>query len=644
MYSWGEISEIDQWWRDGANGICPGKMVLFFGAGVSMPAPTNLPGGGDLTTALVDHLLDSDGTYFLEAFRATQAITTKGLPRLEHILEAVEKAHEMLPDEPESPRNLLKMFGNRPPNGIHKAIADYLIQNRAWAITTNFDDCVEKAADGKIPVHIYDPDEETIKTIHREGETEWGLLKLHGTIAQGVAGLGASLKNLVPGLSLPFRSLLDRIFSSADVVAVAGYSGSDYFDVNEYLREKLNTRSDTKLLWLHHCDEADYDHESEHLDDWKHAFAGYRGRFNDTSENLYQLMGRSEPRATMGKPMVLADVLSDLYIPSKVIRHAVSAQLFTAVGLNQKAHIAIELLRHETGNSDMLSGLKAEVYCQEGRWLSAYVAKRHENMEAVIHDWAHISNISGRHLLSFILYGLILPRESKRQPDVYLETARCLCDLYKNSWLARVLAFTVGKDRVNKRLLELIKKSKEAIGNDQFWIWNPTLQLLFYQREACFGDLPEDEVFGFLLKIYEQLWPPDLYVEGVPVYPGLRMTMFSTPTEADRIHDYVLAVLRVVDVYTVFFNKHWKRDSLATRFINNCLRSLFRGSQNRSELDPRVKSVVYQMRRLLDDAETVATALGNDFLRDKVAKSRLRTSYLVGGFVNWPESYYVSRL
>lgn len=77
-------------------------------------------------------------------------------------------------------------------------------------------------------MRVLSRDQTTIEVQHGEHGDEWGIVKLHGSIAQGVEGLGATLQQLQIGLAAPFQSLL----------VVAGYSGTDHFDVNHWMRQR----------------------------------------------------------------------------------------------------------------------------------------------------------------------------------------------------------------------------------------------------------------------------------------------------------------------------------------------------------------------------------------------------------------------
>lgn len=210
---------VSEWWKSPSKeGAFPGKMALVVGAGVSYDAPTNLPLGIGLTHTLLHHLLDERAAReILGTFEAAAPVIGRKVPRLEHVFDVVcNRAICEVVSEAKNPRELLRIFEGRHPNSLHRLIARHLGQTRGWVITTNFDDCIERAYlemyDCPIPVHVQAADSEAIEILNRRTESDWGLVKLHGTIAHGVDRLGSTLSDLVPGLPSQFQELLKEIF------------------------------------------------------------------------------------------------------------------------------------------------------------------------------------------------------------------------------------------------------------------------------------------------------------------------------------------------------------------------------------------------------------------------------------------------
>lgn len=183
---------IENWWfNSDKKSPFPGKIALVVGAGISIDGPTCLPSGKNLTEALLNHLLDGRAAEEIRSvFKSCAPVIGRDVPRLEHILDtACNKAGGEMAASSENPRNLLRLFDGRPPNHLHRMIANHLINKRGWVITTNFDDCIERAsqqAGSPIPVHVMHPEKRTLEILNCPEENDWGLVKLHGTIEHGV--------------------------------------------------------------------------------------------------------------------------------------------------------------------------------------------------------------------------------------------------------------------------------------------------------------------------------------------------------------------------------------------------------------------------------------------------------------------------
>ena len=245
VYPWSK-SEHDRWWFSDEISTMPGVVVPFFGAGLSVDPPASLPKGIELTEKLMDRLFDgfSVREELIKSFKKHPDVLGRQVPRLEHLLSVSIQANT-------EAANLLKIFEDVSPNRNHRILAEYLITRRGWAITTNFDECVEKASNFTIPVHVFDPTTGRIRVLYGDSNADWGLIKLHGTVGVGVKELSATIEQLTPGLALPVQKLLDGVFSSANFVVVAGYGGSDHFDVNRYFESKLGGRGfRAHILWV----------------------------------------------------------------------------------------------------------------------------------------------------------------------------------------------------------------------------------------------------------------------------------------------------------------------------------------------------------------------------------------------------------
>lgn len=215
----------------------PDEVTIFSGAGISAPGPTALPLGVPLTLEVLDRsfeplTLDTVRHYH----RLVGWVDSDGapmLPRLETVLGVAVDTHG------EEAWAVLEPLRDAPPNSIHRLCAGHLAAGGAH-ITANFDLCIEAALEELTP-----------RTAHPQ------ILHFHGAFEPtlGFANLGATLSRIEAGfspeLSRRFLELLDR-----PATLVVGYSGSDFFDVDQVIASlpagALQGRS---VLWVDHAEE-----------------------------------------------------------------------------------------------------------------------------------------------------------------------------------------------------------------------------------------------------------------------------------------------------------------------------------------------------------------------------------------------------
>jgi hypothetical protein len=117
------------------------------------------------------------------------------------------------------------------PNGLHYFLAS-TAQAGSRQITMNFDDCLEQAG-------------------------ALGAIHVHGSFARDPSGasLGVTLARVERGLPPVMRDLLNDVLLApqARLLVFLGYSGSDFFDVDPYLRGlRAGSLSGTVVLWIEH--------------------------------------------------------------------------------------------------------------------------------------------------------------------------------------------------------------------------------------------------------------------------------------------------------------------------------------------------------------------------------------------------------
>jgi hypothetical protein len=362
------------WLRGGGSGRAPGNVVPFFGAGVSIDAPTNLPPAILLTETLLFHLLPEHAAEdILRVFRRNSEVLGRPVPRLEHLLSAAGAC------APEATR-LLEIFADVTPNRNHHILAQYLLDTHGYAITPNFDTAVERAGGWRIPVHFFDTQAGTLRTLYGDENADWGLIKVHGTIDTGATSLCATLERLEPGLALPMRDLLHRVLSGADMVLVAGYSGTDHFDVNAFLQDRLNAPYRARLLWIHHQEErpspprAHVEPASAGYEVFQNAFGVGPVRAGPTAELLAEVLGDSPATGERAENVHWKANLGQLYAPSMCDRYRMALSLAMSAGLTEIAQYSLDLLRRESRNSVDPTRVYVRTYAAEGRWIKATLA------------------------------------------------------------------------------------------------------------------------------------------------------------------------------------------------------------------------------------------------------------------------------
>lgn len=278
-----------------------GRLIVWAGAGVSIPPPTRLPSGWSLTTFCIDaacgvevrertleiwsalkHLIDAaePGLPFFE------------IPRLETVLggigDAEEGAHRSL-------RFLrgFASFAGAPPNRNHLLLAG-MVRRGATVVTTNFDLAIQRAfteldaglecrmtrGGGLFRVYQPHPAAGCGPVIH-----------VHGA-ADDPQALGATVATVKEGLAEPFRAWLhDRLAHGADLVFV-GYSASDAFDVTPYFMSRQDgawPRS-TLLFAQHRSDPI-----PPHVKDMARGFGTFEKLKVETTDFLHALHGADPP-------------------------------------------------------------------------------------------------------------------------------------------------------------------------------------------------------------------------------------------------------------------------------------------------------------------------------------------------------------
>lgn len=623
-----ELDGVEQWW----SGDCldvpfPGRMAFFVGAGISIAGPTYLPDGKSLTVALVNHLLGkSAAEEILSTFKKCSEVIGRDTPRLEHVLDIACKSEVTGGADPKS---LLSLFANRSYNSNHRHLAAFLAEKKSWVITTNFDDCIERAYFDnygcELPVHVVCPESGAIDSGQSLGHQPWGLVKLHGSITQGVSGLGATLSNLVPGLHPELRNLLSRIFQTIDLLVVAGYSGSDHFDVNAWFRERMGASDrPPRLLWINHSsktnDELEWDDSREPGRSWHLAMSGSRIVSGHTDRFLCDLMGvtsgYSEEDSSIEAALPLAKALEMLYCPSEEQRYRNGAQMAIAIGLGQLAEEELRRLKRSNPNSPTYNDLIPQALSRMGMYheaLRAYRVLGTRNASATRLARASVLRCQGRTFRAIAT--LIASGPNDEKEDFYflkrrLELAKCCLDVVDGLQGYRVFRGKIFKSIVDKAASAFLSRLKDGCPTNPLPLSiEGELELIGIRLEALVDEVENGSREPLWMLLDEQKCYPDVYTMKGPVFPGYYLSALQTSLEEDRLIDVIEINLLFAKALAVLFRRYFPRGVTPGEkvslnwapYVEVCWDAISRAEQLASALDvPHVVVAVSRMRMWVD--------------------------------------------
>ncbi|WP_156117379.1 SIR2 family protein [Collimonas arenae] len=643
-----ELNSVEHWWSHSrGTDKFPGTSALWVGAGISIEAPTCLPNGAVLTEALIRHLLpDSTASEILAVFEQCEPVLRRSLPRLEHVLDrtcnvsAIEDFSRAT-----NPKNLLRLFETRIPNNNHHVIAEHLLRTKGWCITTNFDDCIEQASAHRIPVHIIHPDGKQIEILYREYGENWGLVKLHGTISQGVENLGATLKDLQLGLPEAMRALLTDIMTTVDATIVAGYSGTDHFDVNHWIRDRLNSRNSSKLIWISHSfeteDHDDFDEDIEPWASWGSAFAGMNVERGQTNRILSRLIGSSinHDMEILGSQELstLDEQLQTLYTPSKAERHLNGARLAASVGLGQLADEELRSFRYELQNESAAQSMSPEVFFIQGMKKEALELHSHlTRLQTTAISITRTRLLRHRGLkitaiIRLLLTQTIWPRKLL-DPAEKIEAIACALDVVENLQSTSLFRARATRKLIDATMNLLYNITALPDANELPIALQGKLQTQNVRRFALLADDEnEREFLGKLwLLVKEQRSAPDFYTEDGPLIPGYFLIEQSTAREEDRLADLVEINLELATILLSAIRRRWPKG----------IESLNEDSQKKGRRTTRSRfsqgqGCVDVVVELLFDSTRIATALSEHGLQVAIAECWIKAERVLGGISYW---------
>lgn len=221
-------------------------LAALIGSGLSIPSPTSLPSCREMIKSLVvlDWVSGPERFPLPEEILDGPAGSSLLSIRLEHALSVfVEwKKHDLA--------LLLRQFADAPPNIYQRAIAELCNRGIIGAIlTTNFDQCIEKA---------FDEFSLEYRTVVRAEDRLKGLkstvpiFKIHGSISKSEVGyeaieLGATIQSIHRRLVSWKEELLREMLNHYTIV-VLGYGGGDSYDINPVLL----AHPDLHIVWVAH--------------------------------------------------------------------------------------------------------------------------------------------------------------------------------------------------------------------------------------------------------------------------------------------------------------------------------------------------------------------------------------------------------
>ena len=157
-------------------------------------------------------------------------------PRLETLLDVVRRVHGLA-----ALVDVLADLRQPLPNGLHEFFAAHASAG-GQHVTANFDPCIEAAGSA--------------------AGQQVDVLHFHGSFAEDQSGdsLGATLARIERGFPADIGGRLSGLLTASprQVLVFAGYSGSDFFDVDPFLQQFTGSRTlaGTVVLWVDHHDGA----------------------------------------------------------------------------------------------------------------------------------------------------------------------------------------------------------------------------------------------------------------------------------------------------------------------------------------------------------------------------------------------------
>jgi tetratricopeptide (TPR) repeat protein/NAD-dependent SIR2 family protein deacetylase len=233
-------------YNDIINLLLNNKIAVLSGAGISYDS------GLPVVSAFYQHFLPM-------FYMKDDAEYLMGTINNEHI--PFERMMEHIFNYTGNDNAIMDIFANGEPNIVHEILALMLTNGLANELyTTNFDCLIEKSLEKsgliKRKNYGYFFDEKGFSKLKKTDFSIKNLIKIHGTIDHKDS-IRTTLETITSTKLLSSRKpAIERLFSTGihDVILVLGYSFSDIFDINKYIKELEVSK---KIIVINHTQNAD---------------------------------------------------------------------------------------------------------------------------------------------------------------------------------------------------------------------------------------------------------------------------------------------------------------------------------------------------------------------------------------------------
>lgn len=229
------------------------KTIIWIGAGISIPEPSCIPSGYNLTKFYLDYSIPyGQAEKIIDRWKSisdiisniflSNSIKYSQLMRLEFVIGCIDDV------DCEIKRERLisgfKKFANILPNENHKIIKSIMHKYKPIIITPNFDCCIENSFDeysytNKMGIGCSD----ILK--------EFYIYHYHGS-GYSYEHLGATIRMLKNGFSKDFSEYIYKLLKDGYSIIFLGFSCSDYFDVTQFFKSLRRENFEGHLYYINH--------------------------------------------------------------------------------------------------------------------------------------------------------------------------------------------------------------------------------------------------------------------------------------------------------------------------------------------------------------------------------------------------------